>query len=124
MSNIYNCDWYFRKGKVYMKEYETLQEIITWLNTRPAEWFRGEAWSFIFHAIDVDNYFILYVTGRYLTDAAQADAVDQYSDSYRLLPLNAFGARIFDEENWEEQDRSWLAAVLRCRGIGQRGYVG
>lgn len=104
MSNIYNCDWYFRKGKVYMKEYETLQEIITWLNTRPAEWFRGEAWSFIFHAIDVDNYFILYVTGRYLTDAAQANAVNQYSDSYRLLPLNAFGARIFDEENWDEQE--------------------
>lgn len=121
MSNIYCCDWYFRKSKVYMKEYDTLQEIITFLNNQPASWFRGEAWSFIFHALDVDNYFIMYVTGRYLTDPAQVDAVNQYSDSYKLLPLNAFGARIFDEENWDDQedieivpawidetDRGWL----------------
>lgn len=121
MSNIYSCDWYFRKNKVYMKEYDTLQEIITFLNSRPASWFRGEPWSIIFHALDVDNYFILYVTGRYLTDPAQADAINQYSDSYRLLPLNAFGARIFDEANWEdtedieiipawidETDKGWL----------------
>lgn len=104
MSNIYCCDRYFRKNKVYMKEYDTLYGITTFLNNQPATWFRGEAWNYIFHAKDVDCYFILYVEGRYLTDSAQADAVNQYSDSYKLLPLNAFGSRIFDEENWEDQE--------------------
>lgn len=104
MSNIYNCDWLFRKNKVSVKEYETLQDLVDYLNAQPLKWYRGYPWDMIFYAANVDNYFLLYVTGRYLVDRNQHSDVQKYANGYRLLPLNAFGSRIFDDENWEEKE--------------------
>lgn len=104
MANIYACDWFFRKNKVKVEEVETLQELVSLLNEKPMRWYQGEALEVIFHVKEVDNYFIMYVQGRYLVDRRQADDVNKYANAYRLVPLNAFGARIFDEEAWDEQE--------------------
>lgn len=104
MSNLYSCDWYFRKNKVLVEEVETLYDLMTLLNEKPVRWFQGEALEIIFHVAEVDNYFIMYVQGRYLVDSRQMVDVMKYANAYRLVPLNAFGARIFDEDNWDEQE--------------------
>ena len=39
MSNIYSCDWYFRKTKVWVTEFDTLLELVTYLNAKPRTWF-------------------------------------------------------------------------------------
>ena len=118
MSNIYDCEWYFRKSKVWVQEYDSLLEIVALLNGKPASWFYGEAKDIIFHAKDVDNYFIMYVTGRYLYDRNQVNDVNKYLNTYKLLPLNAYGTRIFDDEKWDEKEEigivpAWLDETNR-----------
>lgn len=118
MSNFYDCEWYFRKSKVWVQEYDALQEIVTYLNGKPASWFYGEAKDIIFYAKDVDNYFIMYVTGRYLYDSNQVNDVNKYLNTYKLLPLNAYGTRIFDDEKWDEKEEigivpAWLDETNR-----------
>ena len=104
MSNIYSCDWYFRKSKVWVTEFETLLELTTYLSGKPASYFYGEAIDIIFHAKDVDNYFSPYVTGRYLFDESQHSDVRKYLNTYKILPLNAYGTRFFDEDKWDEKE--------------------
>ena len=111
MSNIYSCDWFFRKSKVRAMEFDSLLQITTYMSTKPASWFLGEAKDIIFYARDVDNYFIPYVTGRYLYDRTQQNEVMQYLNTYRLLPLNAYGARIFNEEKWDENEEIGIVPV-------------
>lgn len=111
MSNIYSCDWFFRKSKVRAMEFDSLLQITTYMSTKPASWFLGEAKDIIFYARDVDNYFIPYVTGRYLYDRTQHNEVMQYLNTYRLLPLNAYGARIFNEEKWDENEEIGIVPV-------------
>ena len=113
MSNIYSCDWYFRKEKVWVTEFDTLLELVTYLNSKPRTWFQGEAIDMIFHCKDVDNYFIPYVTGRYLFDRQQHSDVMKYLNTYKILPLNAYGNRIFDDQKWDEKEEigivpAWL----------------
>ena len=113
MSNIYSCDWYFRKSKVWVTEFNTLFELEQYLGAKPRTWFHGEAVDIIFYAKDVDNYFIPYVTARYLYDERQHNDVMKYINIYRLLPLNAYGNRIFDDERWDEKEEigivpAWL----------------
>lgn len=121
MANIYSCDWLFRKQKVGAEEFDTLAEFMTYLNGRDKTWFRGGAIESIYYVREVDNYFILYVKGRYFVDRKQVAEIMKYANAYEVLPLNAFGARIFDEENWEdhedigimpvwidETDRGWI----------------
>lgn len=105
MSNIYSCDWYFRKSKVWAMDFDTLAELTTYLSNKPKSYFYGEAIDIIFHAKDVDNYFIPYVTGRYYSPEAGKhyhSEVEKYFNSYKLLPLNAYGHRIFNEDKWDE----------------------
>lgn len=104
MSNIYSCDWFFRKSKVWVTEFDTLFELTSYLSGKPSSYFYGEAIDIIFYAKDVDNYFIPYVTRRSLYDQSQHSDVRKYINTYKLLPLNAYGTRIFDEEKWDEKE--------------------
>lgn len=104
MANIYSCDWLFRKQKIRTEEFNTLAEFMAFLNGRDKTWFRGEAVESIYHVKEVDNYFILYVKGRYFVDRKQVAEIMKYANAYEVLPLNAFGARIFNDEEWEDHE--------------------
>ena len=116
MSNIYSRGSSLRRSWVWVTEFDTLLDLTTYLNGKPKEWFYGEAIDMIFLCKDVDNYFIPYVTGRYLFDQSQHSDVRKYLNTYKILPLNAYGNRIFDEEKWDEKDEigivpAWLDEI-------------
>lgn len=109
MSNIYSCYWYFHKNSVYSMEFETLEDLKTWLNTRDISFFAGDVVDWVFHVADVDNYFVLYSIDRqkYQGNGYPWD----YVNFCWLLPLNAYGDRIFDTDDWESKEEIGIVPV-------------
>ena len=119
MSQIYACPWYFFKNNPKIQAFESMQAIANWLvNYVPRQGtneslYLGYGFDIIFYAEEEDMYFLPYVTKRVLVDPAKHTPYARYGNIYRLIPLNAFGTRVIDEENWDEADEisiipAWL----------------
>lgn len=113
MWNFYSCYWFFHKGARYAYSYDTLQELITALrNISSSTGHRGSpSAQSLYYAADVDTYFVLYGIKREKTGGTSPIYGDLYETAYRLLPLNIFGDRINDEENWEEKEEIGIVPV-------------
>ncbi|MBO4871579.1 MAG: hypothetical protein J5565_06325 [Muribaculaceae bacterium] len=113
MWNFYSCYWFFHKGARYAYSYDTLQELITALrNISSSTGHRGSpSAQSLYYAADVDTYFVLYGIKREKTGGTSPIYGDLYETVYRLLPLNIFGDRINDEENWEDKEEIGIVPV-------------
>ncbi len=113
MWNFYSCYWFFHKGARYAYSYDTLQELITALrNIASSIGGRGSmSAQSLYYAADVDTYFVLYGIKREKTGGTNPFYGDLYETVYRLLPLNIFGDRINDEENWEDKEEIGVVPV-------------
>lgn len=113
MWNFYSCYWFFHKGARYAYSYDTLQELITALrNIASSTGGRGSmSAQSLYYAADVDTYFVLYGIKREKTGGTSPIYGDLYETVYRLLPLNIFGDRINDEENWEDKEEIGIVPV-------------
>ena len=113
MWNFYSCFWFFHKGSRYAYSYDTLQELITALrNIASSTGHRGSmSAQSLYYAADVDTYFVLYGIKREKTGGTNPIYGDLYETVYRLLPLNIFGDRISDEENWEDKEEIGIVPV-------------
>lgn len=113
MWNFYSCYWFFHKGARYAYSYDTLQELITALrNIASSIGGRGSmSAQSLYYAADVDTYFVLYGIKREKTGGTNPFYGDLYETVYRLLPLNIFGDRINDEENWEDKEEIGIVPV-------------
>lgn len=113
MWNFYSCYWFFHKGARYAYSYDTLQELITALrNIASSTGGRGSmSAQSLYYAADVDTYFVLYGIKREKTGGTNPIYGDLYETVYRLLPLNIFGDRINDEENWEDKEEIGIVPV-------------
>lgn len=113
MAHIYSCPWYFFKYNPRVKPFESMQAIANWMAAQNQDWYLGYATSMIFYAELEDMYFVPYVAQRFLVNPRKTTEYARYGNVYRLLPLNAFGTRVIDEENWEESEEigiipAWL----------------
>lgn len=113
MSNIYACPWFFFKNNPKIQRRESMQSIANWLAAQPQDWYLGYANDIIFYAVEEDMYFLLYVTERKIVNRKKHSEYAKYGNVYRLLPLNAYGTRVIDEENWDEAEEiniipAWL----------------
>lgn len=110
MSHIYSCPWYFHKYDPKVKSFASMQDIANWMvnpvddRGRTIDLYSGYPYDIIFYAEQEDMYFVMYVTKRCLAYPNKNVDFAKYGNVYRLLPLNAFGTRIIDEENWEESE--------------------
>ena len=106
MWNFYSCYWYFHKGARSVYSYDTLQELMTALRNVSASTGGRNSISAegLYYAADVDTYFVLYGIKREKTGGTSPIYGDLYETVYRLLPLNSFGDRISDVENWEDKE--------------------
>ena len=104
MAHIYSCPWFFHKYNPKVMTFESMQAIANWMVQQNQDWYLGYAQDIIFYAELEDMYFVMYVAERYLVNPRKAVEYARYGNIYRLLPLNAFGTRIIDEENWEESE--------------------
>ena len=120
MSNIYSCDWYFRKYNPNVREFESMQELANWLVTyAPRQGTNEDLYmgagqlGGLFYVQDEDMYFMAIITKRVLVDPAKHEDFAKYGNIIRMVPVNAFGTRIVDEEHWEESEEigiipAWL----------------
>lgn len=110
MAHIYSCPWYFHKYDPKVKSFVSMQEIANWMANpvddrgRSIDLYSGYPYDIIFYAEKEDMYFVMYISGRFLVYPNKAVDFAKYGNVYRLLPLNAFGTRIIDEENWEDSE--------------------
>ena len=113
MWNFYSCYWYFRKHTRSTHSYDTLQQLVTALRDISATTSGRNSISpyDIYYAADVDTYFILYGICRVKTGGTSPIYGELYETVYRLLPLNNFGDRICDEENWEDKEEIGIVPV-------------
>ena len=110
MAHIYSCPWYFHKYNPKVMSFASMQEIANWMvnpvddRGRTLDIYSGYAYDIIFYAEEEDMYFLMFVTKRVLAYPNKSVEYARYGNVYRLLPLNAYGTRIIDEENWEESE--------------------
>lgn len=104
MANLYSCPWYFHKYNPKVKSFESMQAIAMWMVEQPQDWYLGYAKDICFYAEEEDMYFVCYVAERFLVDPQKVTPYARYGNVYRLLPLNAFGTRIINEEHWEDSE--------------------
>ena len=110
MAHIYSCPWFFHKYNPKVMTFATMQDIANWMMNpvdsrgRTLDIYSGYPYDIIFCAEQEDMYFVMYVSGRFLAYPNKAADYAKFGNVYRLLPLNAFGTRIIDEENWEESE--------------------
>ena len=106
--NIYSCYWFFHqrpslKPKIYNDTNSLISAVSSW---SAAGGINGRAndvdANAIYYVKDIDTYFVLYGVARIKTGDKGANGKDVYQTAYRLMPLNAFGNRIFDTDKWEE----------------------
>ncbi len=109
MSNIYSCYWYFHKNNVYTVNFATLNELIAWLNSRDISFYAGEVLDWVFHVDEVDNYFVFYAIDRQLYKGN--GFLTDYVNFCWLVPLNAYGDRIFDADDWNSKEEIGIIPV-------------
>ena len=113
MASIYSCPWYFFKNNPKVKSFESMQAIANWLVAQDRNFYLGYPMSIIFYAEQEDCYFVPYVIRRLLVDPRKHSEYARYGNVYKLIPLNAFGTRVIDEEHWDESEEigiipAWL----------------
>ena len=130
MWNFYSCYWYFHKGARSVYSYDTLQELMTALRNVSASTGGRNSISAegLYYAVDVDTYFVLYGIKREKTGGTSPIYGDLYETVYRLLPLNSFGDRISDVENWEDKEDidivpAWIDDTMTAEDGSYKGEV-
>ncbi len=119
MAHIYSCPWYFHKYDPKIMSFATMQDIANWMvdpkdaRGNSIDIYSGYPFDIVFYAEQEDMYFVMFVTKRFLAYPNKVVDYAKYGNVYRLLPLNAFGTRIIDEENWEDSEEisiipAWL----------------
>ena len=104
MSPLYSCPWYFHKYNPRVVEFGSMQDIANWMAEQSQDWYLGYPCGSVFYAELEDMYFVPFVTKRLLVAPKKTTEYARYGNVYRLLPLNAFGTRVIDEENWEQAE--------------------
>lgn len=130
MWNFYSCYWYFHKGARSVYSYDTLQELMTALRNVSSTTGGRNSISAegLYYAADVDTYFVLYGIKREKTGGTSPIYGDLYETVYRLLPLNSFGDRISDVENWEDKEDidivpAWIDDTMTAEDGSYKGEV-
>ena len=120
MWNFYSCYWYFRTQRQDVNEFDTLQQLMTYLQGVSSEVYsEGSHFKYLwpikhmglYYARDVDTYFVLYAIGT--VDTGEKDWLNQDISVplFRLIPLNAFGDRISDDENKDNIEEIGIVPV-------------
>lgn len=129
MWNFYSCYWFFHKGLVSAYSFDTLQELMAALRN-VGQGGRGSlSAQGLYYAADVDTYFVLYGIKREKTGRKTVlTEEDIYETVYRLLPLNSFGDRIIDLEDWEDKEDInivpvWIDDTLTAEEGSYRGEI-
>lgn len=120
MWNWYSCDWLkYEKNWGKGQEYATLAELLAALPGRISNGaHRPPAGTVnyqylpqgLLYARDVDTSFALFEIARHNRGTDQ-HGDDVYGSVYKLIPVNRFGNRIFDEENYDSAEEMKIVPV-------------
>lgn len=120
MWNWYSCDWlHYEKNWGRGQAYSTLQQLLHDLPNRIANGVQRIPQGTpntqylpqgLLYAVDVDTSFALYEIGRVKRGTDQGGN-DVYGSIYKLIPVNRFGNRIFDEENYDSCEELKICPV-------------
>ena len=119
MWNWYSCDWLkYEKNWGKGQEYANLAQLLSSLPARisnGAHRVPGGSYNYLpqglLYAYDVDTSFALYEIGRVKRGVSQVTGEDVYGSIYKLIPVNRFGNRIFDEENYDSAEEIKITPV-------------
>lgn len=120
MWNWYSCDWLkYEKNWGRGQAYSTLQQLLHDLPNRIANGVHRTPQGTpntqylpqgLLYAVDVDTSFALYEIGRVKRGTDQGGN-DVYGSIYKLIPVNRFGNRIFDEDNYDSCEELKICPV-------------
>lgn len=103
------CDWYIDARREKAVRYERLEDLLrdTAKYARVRQFHRGDTPDpqSLFYAADFDTYFALYCTGKECVGESGGIFNRKiYDYLFRLMPLNAFGARNYGDTHAEEME--------------------
>lgn len=107
MWNFYSAYWYFHASNRHPVEFDTMQEMFAALD----DIIQDGGTAGLFYVVEVETYYVLYGIKRVKTGATDPIYGDVYETVFRLLPLNSFGDRISDVENWEDKEEIGIVPV-------------
>lgn len=129
MWNWYSCYWLWKERHFTGKgqHYDTLAQMLQALPDRISRGAHRVPQGnsdytnmpvALLYAEDVDTSFALYEIARVDLESNISN-YDIYGSVYKLLPVNRFGDRIYDEENWESVEEirivpAWLDEAINA----------
>ena len=114
MWKYYSCRWFLENQKDRIVSYDTLAELIEDNKEliRTGTYSYGNA-NYVLYAADVDRHFMLRCVGSEQTEYDKGFSDwDYYWWIERLVPLNAFGDRVIDEDSGNDLEIDFVPAWL------------